>query len=194
MKEIFDFQVGRLLIIVVLSFITLNSISTTISSENIIFRHLLPWTGTWLIFVATADIKLYNVVKSNIGLSRPYWYFIAAIFGILAQPTYLSKSIFSAEFSEFFIAALVSMAVAFSEELTFRGLAYSTIKSNTILKIAFSAVIFSAAHGLSLRLTYLVFVFVVGILIGALRSSSKSILPGVLAHFIHNLGAYIITP
>jgi membrane protease YdiL (CAAX protease family) len=191
MKEICDLQAGRLLTIIVLLYFSLNAIIPMIFGESVLFRYALPWIFVWPIIIVARG-KFCITASLIVQPPRSYWYALAIIAGIFTQPIYLSTSIFDVALSKCLVAAMAAIVVAYSEEFTFRGLAYNTIKGRTILKILFSAAIFSAAHWASLSLSYLLVVFIAGILLGALRSSSRSILPGVLVHFLHNLGTYAV--
>ena len=82
-----------------------------------------------------------------------------------------------------FLGAAVAPAIA--EELLFRGLVLQSIKRHlsTRWAVLVSALIFGAYH---LNLHQFPTAFVIGLALGALAIRSKSVLPGMLLHMLHN--------
>lgn len=88
----------------------------------------------------------------------------------------------------------VGILAPIAEELVFRGAILRTLLNLTgqrrhWIAIAISAVIFGAAHG---NLPQFVHATLIGLLLGWMYYRTKSILPGVLFHWVNNTVAYIM--
>lgn len=88
----------------------------------------------------------------------------------------------------------VGILAPIAEELVFRGAILRTLLNLTSQRrhwaaIAISAVIFGAAHG---NLPQFVHATLIGLLLGWMYYRTKSILPGVLFHWVNNTVAYVM--
>lgn len=88
----------------------------------------------------------------------------------------------------------VGILAPIAEELVFRGAILRTLLNLTSQRrhwaaIAISAVIFGTAHG---NLPQFVHATLIGLLLGWMYYRTKSILPGVLFHWVNNTVAYVM--
>ena len=85
----------------------------------------------------------------------------------------------------------VSFIAPMAEELMFRGVSYHYACKALSVKwgILFQAVLFGIYHGNLIQFLYAV---PLGMLFGALRKQSGSVVPGIVLHIIINLSAYLI--
>jgi hypothetical protein len=86
---------------------------------------------------------------------------------------------------------LVAGLVPFAEELLFRGMLYPLLRRRmgAVLAVVLNAACFAAAHVVPLLLPGL---FVVGLILAALRERSGSIWPGVFLHALQNGTALLL--
>lgn len=83
-------------------------------------------------------------------------------------------------------AAVVGLAVPIGEEILFRGLALGALRQmfGRHVAVALSALVFAAAH---LQPTYILSLAALGVVLGYLYEVTGSLVPGMVAHSVHNL-------
>lgn len=93
-------------------------------------------------------------------------------------------------FVRFIVACLLAPV---AEELIFRGFIYAGLRRtfNPILALPISAAIFGIAH-LNLALGGMATVAVMGIMLALVYERSHSLWPGIVAHGVHNLLAFLL--
>jgi len=145
------------------------------------------------------NLEHYGFQKPS-GNIQMVAYYIPAIF--------IEALGFLAGFRELNIAYILSaffftLAVGVAEEFYFRGIIINLLNRKGAKKaILISSVIFGVTHignvaggaTLSLTLVQIVFAFVFGIVFAELFVLTKSLVPVILWHFIHDFLGYIQTP
>jgi len=86
------------------------------------------------------------------------------------------------------LVVLVVVVVPIGEELFFRGLTYGALRRVLSRRIAVlaSAAFFAAAH---LQLVEFLPIFILGVILAYLYDFTGSVVPGMIAHAVNNLGA-----
>ena len=99
---------------------------------------------------------------------------------------YYTPELLEAGYGWAVILIYICFQPAIFEEIAFRGIIQESLYGymNTKESILLTAILFSILH-LS-AISFFPF-FLVGLMTGLLRLKSKSLLPGMIAHFVHNL-------
>jgi membrane protease YdiL (CAAX protease family) len=132
------------------------------------------WLATALAPLATVAIAM--VIATVMSLLTPYDPNSSAL--NVDQPTLLVTLA---------ITALTSLIPAFVEEMLFRGYLQRRLleRWSPIVAVAISSILFALMHMDSIH--HIIAVLPLGILLGVLAYRTKSIVPGVLFHGLHNL-------
>lgn len=91
--------------------------------------------------------------------------------------------------------AVIAVLVPVAEEMVFRGailrtlLSHDTLAKHHWLAIAFSALLFAVAHGNMAQIPH---AFLMGLLLGWMYYRTRSLVPGLVVHFVNNSVAFII--
>jgi len=147
-----------------------------------VWEHRWKWKktpiGLFLLLIPIV-LALDLIISLMLGVIQKYD-FIANLY----HPPPLQYNVFS--------FLLVVIAAPILEELCFRGVFLEAFLKNYSVKksIIWSAVIFGVVHLYPLHVIIVVFY---GILWGWLYVKTNSLLPGIFAHFVTNLSAYLST-
>lgn len=191
----------------ILAFYSMGGAVTTItgvSDTSYLFIY-----GSFVLLAALIAFLYMRRSKSGLqkyGFKKPYGrmqavaYYIPAIF--------MEALGFFTGFREINISYALSalfftLAVGIAEEFYFRGIMINLLKGKGMKKaILISSVIFGVTHignvaggaKLSLTILQILYAFVFGIVFAELFVLTKSLLPVILWHFIHDFFGYIQTP
>lgn len=132
--------------------------------------------------------------------SRKMLYFIPLI--ILSVSQFVGKFDSSLTVSQILISALLMINVGFIEEVLFRGLLFSSIKTKSGLTraILISGITFGLGHIVNLlrgmtvenQLEQILLGIVLGVLLAMIVEITKSLIPGILFHIVFNFSSTIM--
>jgi membrane protease YdiL (CAAX protease family) len=166
------------------------------------------------IYIIFQIIKRYDVnVKNWLGLNlisiKKIRYFgiyflawpILILWGLIIEyfdlevfkSTNYTKEIFNSLNNNYLFIFFIACIIApFCEEVIFRGYLYKVIrdKSNIIFAVIINSLIFGVIH---LQPSAIVPATILGVALSIIRIKTKSLLPSITIHTLHNLLALIIT-
>lgn len=138
-------------------------------------KNIFPWFGVFLILLI-----LYDLITHMIGRSL--------------VPEFMITAYKTAGFQPLFWTALIVLA-PLSEEIFFRGFLFKGFQSTflrSVGTILLTALLWAVIHT-QYDIYDITFVFIIGILLGAARVKTGSILPPIFLHGFMNLVALIET-
>ncbi len=147
-------------------------------------------------------LGLVNKKFSPIFIVLPLTISFSMIFGLgftnsLVESLFNKIGIFTT--TEFSIASIgdfvlftvfLALIPAVAEELFFRGVLISNLKTNDLTKVLISALCFSLYH---LAITKLVYQFIYGVVLGLLFIRSRNLILPIITHFLNNFIIIFVT-
>ncbi len=138
-------------------------------TDNLSLKKFKPITLIFIIFIMCAMFFGLGTLNSLIG----------KLFNIESTP-FVINSVW--EYLAYVLTICILPAVV--EELFFRGMVQRTMKPfGAFFSILISALLFSLYH---FNVTQLLYQFVFGVIFGGLYYLTKSVLPGIILHFLNN--------
>lgn len=192
--------------ITVLIFFSLQGMSVIVFELSGAAARFIPALIVWaLAAVGFVILKIFKLPLADVGFAKPQkgtlkrlWFLIPLIvLGLLAL-------IGGVDLSQGIVYILACMlyasAIAVSEELYFRGIICNVWKSGGYKKAALiSAALFGACHALQAManpdpiqtILAVCFAFFYGIAFAQIYLLTKSVLPGIIIHALHDLCSFI---
>lgn len=111
-----------------------------------------------------------------------------------ASPNSAVRSILPHTAAQIAVYFLLTVTAGVCEEIIFRGYLqrqFSFFFKNAVVGIILQGVIFGASHGYQ-GPKYMLIIVVYGVLFGALAQQRRSLLPGMIAHFLQDLTTGVV--